>query len=160
VTRKFAEGTEVPVARSRGEIEALVEQHGATKFMSFFEEGRAVIAFGMKERLIRFTIALPGRDEERFTRDPRATWRKRSTEAAEKAYKAEERRIWRALLLVIKAKLEAVQSEITTFEQEFLPFIVLADGQTVGDTIIPQLGRSPSSLDITRMLPAPTREEH
>lgn len=155
MTAKFAEGTEVPVAKSRGEIEALLEKHGATKFMSFFETGRAVIAFGMHDRLVRFTIALPDRNEARFVQDPRYTWRKRPLEAQEKAFKGEERRIWRALLLVIKAKLEAVESEITTFEQEFLPFIVLADNSTVGETIIPQLGRVGGALDIGRMLPSP-----
>lgn len=160
MSRKFAEGTEVPVARSRGEIEALVEQHGATKFMSFFEEGRAVLAFAMKERLIRFTIALPQRDEDRFVYKEGKYYRTKRTELQiEAAFKQEERRIWRALLLVIKAKLEAVQSEITTFEQEFLPFIVLADGNTVGDTIIPKLNGLSGGNDLVRMLPAPAERE-
>jgi hypothetical protein len=159
MTRKFAEDTIVPVAKSRSEIEALVTKHGATKFMSFFEEGRAVIAFGMKDRLVRFTITLPDRKDRKFTHTAhKDTWNQylRNADQQEKAYQAELRRIWRALLLVIKAKLEAVHSEITTFEQEFLPFIVLADGQTVGETIIPRLNGQAGSLDITRMLPMPT----
>ena len=32
------------------------------------------------------------------------------------------RQRWRALALVIKAKLEAIDAEISTFEEEFLPF--------------------------------------
>ena len=44
----------------------------------------------------------------------------------------EVRRRWRALLLVIKAKLESVESGIETFEEAFASQIVLANGQTVG----------------------------
>ena len=38
------------------------------------------------------------------------------------------RQRWRALLLIIRAKLEAVESGITTLESEFLANIVLPDG--------------------------------
>jgi len=47
------------------------------------------------------------------------------------ALAAEERRRWLALLLVIKAKLEAVESGIITFEEEFLAHVVMPDGRTV-----------------------------
>ena len=39
---------------------------------------------------------------------------------------------WRALLLIIRGKLEAVESAITTLESEFLANVVLPDGGTVG----------------------------
>ena len=41
------------------------------------------------------------------------------------------RQRWRALNLAIKAKLEAVESGIVTFDQEFLAHIVGPSGQTV-----------------------------
>lgn len=41
----------------------------------------------------------------------------------------------RALLLVIKAKLESVESGVETFEQAFLPNVVMADGATVYERI-------------------------
>ena len=43
------------------------------------------------------------------------------------------------MVLVIKAKLEAVESGITTFENEFLANIVLPDGQIVSDFMLPQI---------------------
>jgi hypothetical protein len=46
---------------------------------------------------------------------------------------------WRALALVIKAKLEAVQQGISTFEDEFLAQTVLPDGNTLSRWIQPQL---------------------
>lgn len=41
----------------------------------------------------------------------------------------------RALLLVIKAKLESIESGVETFEQAFLANVVLANGETVHDRI-------------------------
>jgi len=50
---------------------------------------------------------------------------------------AAERQLWRALSLVIKAKMEACESNITDFEREFLAHIVMPDGKTVGEHVIP-----------------------
>lgn len=40
---------------------------------------------------------------------------------------------WRALLLVVKAKLEAVEAGIVTFEDEFLAYTMKPDGETIGE---------------------------
>ncbi|HWF01594.1 MAG TPA: hypothetical protein VG248_17460 [Caulobacteraceae bacterium] len=49
------------------------------------------------------------------------------------------RQKWRALALVIKAKLEAVSAGITTVEDEFLAQTMMGDGRTVGEVVQPQL---------------------
>ena len=65
------------------------------------------------------------------------------------------RQRWRPLLLIIRAKLEAVESDITTLESEFLANIVLPNGGTVGDWLVPQIeevygtGRMPPMLGAT-----------
>ena len=65
----------------------------------------------------------------------------------------------RALLLVIKAKLESVESGIETLEQAFLAHVVMADGKTVHERIAEpialeyQSGR-PSAGEGLLMLPA------
>ena len=52
------------------------------------------------------------------------------------------RQRWRALLLVIKAKLEAVTAGISTIETEFLANIVLPDNTIcVGEWMLPQIDR-------------------
>lgn len=62
------------------------------------------------------------------------------------------RQRWRALLLCLKAKLEAVECGITTFEEEFMAHIVMPDGSTFGKWAGPQLqdmrerGEMPKSL--------------
>lgn len=51
----------------------------------------------------------------------------------------ETRRRWRALGLIIKAKLEAVASGVVSFESEFLCQLLLPSGGTVGNHVLPQL---------------------
>ncbi len=53
-----------------------------------------------------------------------------------------ERQRWRALLLVLKAKLEAVESKIATFESEFLSHIVLPDDRTVAQHVMPLIAQA------------------
>lgn len=43
------------------------------------------------------------------------------------------------MALCIKAKLEAVETGISSFEEEFLAYIVLPDGSTVGEWAAPQI---------------------
>ncbi|MCJ2127688.1 hypothetical protein [Methylobacterium sp. E-045] len=47
--------------------------------------------------------------------------------------------IWRALFIILKAKLVAIDRGVSTVEQEFLAHVVLPDGQTVGQWFEPQL---------------------
>ncbi len=60
-------------------------------------------------------------------------------------------RRWRALVLVVKAKLEAVASGISTLESEFLANIVMGNGQTIGAAM---LHRLPEVVSSGRLLPA------
>ncbi len=118
--------------------------------------------FRVENRHIRILIDLPDPKEKRFVDDPRYPWKSRSESAARAAWEQACRQRWRALALVVKAKLEAVESGISTVEQEFMAHIVLPDGQTVGQFMAPQLerayagGRMPSP--IAALLPAPERE--
>ena len=90
------------------------------------------------------------REEERLFHPPGGT----APEAAQKAYEQAERQAWRALLLVIKAKLEAVEADITSIEQEFLPNMVLPDNTTVGENMLPRLREIVASGHLPLMLPA------
>ena len=63
----------------------------------------------------------------------------RSDDQINKHWEQAQRSRWRALLLVIKAKLEAIDAGIATFEDEFLAYTMLPGGETVGEWIAPQL---------------------
>jgi len=134
---KFANKTDVSPEKSRGEIERLVTKYGATKFVSGWEQAGAAVLFEMKGRRIRFSLPMPTPDDRVFKRD--GAGRSRNAAQQRAAYEQAIRSSWRALVLVIKAKLEAVESGITTFETEFLAHIVLPGGGTVGEWAVPQI---------------------
>lgn len=131
----FAEGTKVPADRSRAEIEALVRKAGARGITSGTEwdRGCAAIDFRFAERHVRFRIFIPtpaAAREHLLSR--RSKPRGSALESAVADYVAsEERRRWRCLLLVVKAKLESVESGIETFDQSFFAHVVTNDGSTL-----------------------------
>lgn len=138
---RYAERTEVPSARSRDEIERTLQRYGATAFAYGWQERDATIMFEIRTprglRRVRFRLPMPDRNSPEFTETP--TGRSRSASAAAQEYDRATRQRWRALALVIKAKLEAVAAQISTVEEEFLAHICLPDGSTVGDWAAPQL---------------------
>lgn len=153
----YAESTSVPSDRSRAEIERTLQRYGATGFMYGWQTDRAVIAFEMAGRRIRFVLPLPARNSREFTHTPSRGQPRTEAQAAE-AYEQAVRQKWRALALVIKAKLEAVESGITVFEDEFLAHIVLPSGEAVGDWMRPQIVRAYATGTMPALLPEPGRE--
>jgi tRNA nucleotidyltransferase/poly(A) polymerase len=121
--RRFAEGTAVPVARTKAEIESIVRRHGATAFATLWERDRFVVMFEMRQRRVRLEVPSPDPKEFQNT----------------KAWDAEERRRWRVLLIVLKGKLELVASNDADFDSEFLCYLVMPNGQTVGQRVLPEL---------------------
>lgn len=148
---RYAADTAVSQDRSRSEIEATLKRYGAGSFYYASEPDRAMIGFRIDGRMIRFVLPMPDPNERQFTHTP-TKGDPRSADAAYKAWEQAGRQRWRALALVIKAKLEAVAAGITTIEDEFLAHTVLPDGSTVAEFMKPQLaiaydtGAMPSTL--------------
>jgi hypothetical protein len=138
----YARTTEVPVDRSKAEIEKTLSRYGATKFFTGWDTETAVIGFNMADRFVEFRLPLPKAAD--FFRTSSGS--SRSHTAATKAHEQAQRSAWRALLLCIKAKLESVDSGIETFEEAFLSHIMVSDGEggstTIGRLTIPQLDGS------------------
>ncbi len=135
---RYAENTSVSSDKSRAEIERTLERYGADAFLYGWEGARAIIRFRMHDRQIAFALDMPDRNDDEFWQTP--SGRKRRDEAA--AYQAWEqacRQRWRALALVVKAKLEAVESGISSFQEEFLAWTVLPNGETAGAFMLPQV---------------------
>jgi hypothetical protein len=137
--RRYAEGTEVPADRSRKELEDLLTRHGATEF-AFFQKSDGAqrgtqILYRMNGMLVRQRVSYPDAKE---VKPQKARVR---TDVA-KLQEAEYRRRWRALVLIVKAKLEMISGGESTVEREFMPDILLADGKTVGEVLVPQLAQS------------------
>jgi hypothetical protein len=138
----YAANTKVPVAQSRAEIERLLSKHKCSQFSTGIdhETHRAIVQFKAYNRIIRFELGLPDPEDKAF-REDRHGWT-RTPGGIENAVEQGERQRWRALLLVIKAKLEAVESNIATFEEEFLAHIVLPNQQTVAAYVQPLIERA------------------
>lgn len=134
----YAATTDVSSDRSRSEIERTLARYGATHFGYMSEPGRAMIAFRRGDRQVRFVVPLPDRESREFTRTP--TGKVATASAAESKYEQAVRQRWRALALVVKAKLEAVQSGIAEFDAEFYAYTVLPSGRTVYEETAEQVG--------------------
>ncbi len=141
----YAKNTSVPVDRSRAEIEKLLKAHGATAFAYAEDRGRFRLAFRIAERSVQMELPMPTMRE--FARTP--TGKTRTSSGVSEHFNREVRRRWRALLLVIKAKLEAVATGISTIEREFLADVLLPDGRTFGAWYEGQC----SALDVGEMPP-------
>lgn len=132
---RYAEGTTVPVDRSRGEISGILASHGVERMgWQTGPEGDELL-FELSGHRFRFTIAKPTWDDVRAHlraegRDP-----SRVNDPAAKVT-AEWRRRWRANVLLLKAKLEFIDSGDTTLERELLPYMLTAGGQTVGELVV------------------------
>jgi hypothetical protein len=106
----YADRTTVPFVKTVGEMMAMLRKAGALQVGQMEEQNRLTVMFAMADRHVRF----------------RVTWQDSPQSQRQRA---------RALLLVIKAKLESVASEVETFEQAFLANIVMADGKTVHERV-------------------------
>lgn len=150
----YAAKTDVPVGRTRQAIEDLLAKAKCAQFVigSDSESHKAMVQFRFNNRIVRFTISLPDTSDTKYTHVNQ--WRRRALAQVTKLVAQAERQRWRALFLVIKAKLEAVESGITTFEEEFLAHIVLPDDSVVSDHIVPRLAQVYEQQDTRRLLAA------
>jgi hypothetical protein len=129
--RRFAEDTIVPVARSQDQVKTLLRQAGSDQIAVYEAAEQSAVAFRVAGRFYRINVPVKPK-----SRNPQQ----------------EERRAWRLLLLLIKAKLEAVREGATTIEREFLADMLTPDGQTVAEWIKEPLklayetGRMPTQL--------------
>ena len=132
---KYAKDTKVPVDRSMSEIRRTLARYEAAAFALIEKSNQAGVAFEMCNRRVRFVIPMPDMQDYRRNTAGVAMGDVKS----QQAYDKEVRRRWRALLLVIKAKLEAVESGVESFEEAFMAQLVLPDGQTMTEWAKPQI---------------------
>lgn len=146
---KYASRTKVSTSRSMEEIEKTLTRYGATGFMYGWSNNGAMIGFSMKGKQYKYILRLPDEDDFRVN----AAGAKRPAKEKKNAVERAKLQRFRALALVIKAKLEAVESEISTVETEFLPWLVLPNGQTVGQWIMPRIEAIYQSGKMPPLLP-------
>lgn len=127
---EYAARTKVSADNTRLEIESLMRKRGADQFFSGADAERALLAFRINDRHMRFALPLS---------------------CAKSPQQINSR--WRALLLVIKARLEAIDLGIMSFEEAFLAETVLPDRSTVAETMLPQIATAYGSGRMPPLLP-------
>jgi len=127
---RYAEGTEVPIGRSRDEIERTLTRFGATAqaWMRDDDRGIVTVAFKRGGQAYRFTVATPPLTDFELT--PSHKW-SRTPEQAKVAQDAEVRRRFRSLANYVKAVLDAVETGIIRADEALLPYMMLSEGETV-----------------------------
>lgn len=147
---RYAEKTKVPVERSKAEIEKVLRKHDATGLLMAWDETRgvSVVQFRIADRMVRLRVTEPDPGDFQLTE---AGW-ERSDAAIRDAVAKENRRRWRALLLITKAKLELIESGESTVEREFMPDLLLPDGTTLEERITPKLAAAYDSGKMPRAL--------
>lgn len=151
----YAEGTTVAFEKSIAEIITLIKRAGAQQIGQFEAKDQFAIQFVLDGRLIRFRLPLPALDDMPTRSGNNAALN--VNQRKEKLAQA-HRQKGRALLLVIKAKLESVESGIETLEQAFLAHVVMASGETVYERIAEPLAveyRTGTPNAAMGLLPAP-----
>jgi hypothetical protein len=113
-TRRYAEGTQVPVSRSHDQIKAELRRVGADQIGVMEGGGKAYVVFKVRDVLYRIA-SVP--IDPKSKRDP----------------EAEQRRQWRAITLLVKAKVVSINEKISTVEREFLSDAVMPDGSVLAD---------------------------
>lgn len=154
--RRYAEATDVSSEKSRAAIEKILHEHGAQAFGYATQGQRARVMFELAGRRIVFEIGLPDRSAREFThtRHQSQYQQKRlSAESAADRYEQAVRQRWRALYLVIRAKLEAVEAGIATLEDEFLAYVQLPSGETVGELARPAIAEAYAGRPMPALLP-------
>ena len=147
---QYANNTNVSCELSRLEIERVLVRYGAQNFAYATMPGAALIGFSMSGRTVKFVLPLPKIEEFALT----PTGRKRTQNSQYDAWEQACRQRWRALKLVIQAKLEAVECGISVFDDEFLAHIVVGGGKTIGECIRPQIDEAYERGNVPALLPA------
>lgn len=130
--RRYAEGTKVSVESSRAEITGILTKHDVQRMGWMGGPDGDQLMFELGGGSYRLDIPKPTMDEVRHIYRhlyaSQVDWQSKLD--------GEWRRRWRANVLLLKAKLEFIDSGDTTLERELLPYRLLKGGQTVESLIL------------------------
>lgn len=144
------ENTSVPVTRSQDSIRKLILSHGGSSvaFVSQppLEGFEAQVFIEAKTYRIRIRAECKPKESKRRHRSWSGRPVKDNTEEAAK-------RVWRVLFFHLKSVFEAAETGVMEFSELMLPYIVMHDGRTISDCVLPQLDKAIAGK-LERMLPA------
>lgn len=132
--RRYAEGTPVPVTKSRMEMQGLLDANGCTAFGFEKIDGGDALYFKLAGRSYRIVIRKPTSEEQERANEKRYSYSWNRDVAAD--IEAEYRRRWRANLMLLKTKLEFFdQDDASELSRELMPWLMLESGQTLEQAV-------------------------
>lgn len=164
-TNAFAADTKVPVERTKMELDQLLAKHGAGNrgVITDDDRGKAAVIFVLEGLKYRLEIPLPAPNDFRPKdgEKPPHGWKSwRDTDRNDwvaRTWEQSCRARWRAVLLLVKAKLETIRMGASTPEREFLADLVLPSGETVHNAMADNIHRALAAGKMpTLMLPEAT----
>lgn len=154
----YAQTTDVSPGKSREEIETTLLRYGCDGFRYTWDGplNANVLEFRLHGRMVRLFVPMPDKQDarvmERLTEIARKT---KSSTKSEAVYEQACRQRWRAMLLYVKAILEAIENGVTTLDEALLSGIVLPGGKTFGQWATPQLDQIALEGRMPELLPDP-----
>lgn len=139
-TPRYATETTVSVSSSQAELRRLLSKYGVASFGFAEQPGGAMLAFQSGGHSHRVFMPIRSADNAAFAY---AGTRRRDAKGRKAAAAQEERARWRALVLLVKAKLEYAGILGQGVESAFAEYRVLPSGCTVQEEIT-QTGVTPA----------------
>jgi hypothetical protein len=149
---RYAEGTDVSPEKSRADLEAVLRKNGAQEFNFYAGPERDIFTYRIQGWLVRHVLERP-KPATLQSKKPGAPTLK--PEQLKRLADKEWRRRWRALLLVVKAKLEIVANGDSSVPREFMADLLLANGETMRDVMLPRLEAMYSSGEMPSLMLGP-----
>lgn len=130
----YAAKTTVKVETSQQEIARIFKRYGVDTYNFGAMPGFAMVEFKYAGLPISVKMPLPLKPETRTARNPQTG----RTFDAWARHEQHVKEAWRALVLFLKATLEAVERGTLRPEQAFMAFLLTRDSQTLGDVLLPR----------------------
>ena len=145
MARQFANGTSVPVDRTRAEINKLLTdwQCAAIGWTDHLAEGRVDCNFAWHHDAALYRVRFAIQVHKEIEDQRNGKWDAVVKRYMRKPSEDETRQRWRSahrlLLLKLKADLNAAAAGLARVEEIFLPWIVDRNGVTVAEHVLPRL---------------------
>jgi len=150
--RLYMETTKIPAEQTAAQISARLGKAGALAVLTEYGPDRQVTALSF-QLLVggrRVPFRLPVRSEPIYR--ILHSRRKYEDEYVGPDHEQAERVAWRLCLRWLEAQLAYVETEQVNLEEVMLPYVQVASGQTIYESL------AAVNFDTSRMLPAPQRE--
>jgi hypothetical protein len=133
------EGTEVAVHKSQEQIRKLIMSHKGASFMALSERENGINSL-LNQEGFQAQVVIEGKIYlVRVMAQLKPPKRKLTAIQTVDFYEKESRRIWRVLFYHLKSVFEASDSGVMEFREMMMPYVVVGDGRTIAQHVLPRL---------------------